>query len=128
MTLKDLKTVSELWGKLFLLLAINVFAYYAIFWFLMFARVYLNALFVDHLRWEGGRIKTDLTQFYRAMGLVLLLEWLGLLYGLYRLNKWYCDYLPHPQSLVVTIAITSLTSLLISFSAWRWFSYIFQHI
>ena len=128
MAARDLKTASQLWGKLFLLLVINVFAYYAILWFLMFAGTYLNGLFVDDLRWEDNRIRKDLTQLYRASGLVILLELVGLLYGLYRLNKWYCDFLPHAQSSAVTIAVTSLTSLMISFSTWRWFGYILQHI
>ena len=125
----DLKMAGQLVGRLFLLVAVNVFACYFISFFLAYAGTYLNGLFMPHsLRWEGDHFRKDLTQLSRVSGLIVLLEWAGLLYGLYRFNKWYCSFLPYPQSLVTTILATLLTSLLISISAWKWFSYILQNI
>lgn len=125
----DLKATGQLLGKLFLLLVVNVFACYFIPFFLAYAGTYLNGLFMpDFLRWEDGRVRKDLTQFYQVSGLIVILEWLSLLYGLYRINKWYCVFLPYPQSLAMTILATSLASFLVSISVWKWFSYILQHI
>lgn len=132
MTPKDtdnLKTVGQLLDRLCLLIAVNVFACYFIPFVLAYAGSYLNGFFIpDFLRWEDGHLRKDLTQLYRLSGLIVLVEWLGLLYGLYRFNKWYCNFLPYPQSLAVTVLATSLNSLLVSISTWNWFAYILPHI
>ena len=132
MTPKDideLQAVGQLVGRLCLLIAVNVFACYFVPFFLAYAHEYLNGLFIpDSLRWEDGHIRKELTQFFRVSGLVIIVEWLGWLYVLYRYNRWYSSFLPYPQSLATTLLATFITGVLITASSLKWFGYFFQHL
>ncbi|AUD02134.1 hypothetical protein CWM47_10060 [Spirosoma pollinicola] len=112
-----------------LLLCVNVFACYFVPFFLAYAHEYLNGFFIpDSLRWENEHIRKELTQFYQVSGFVILVEWLGWLYVLYRYNRWYSSFLPYPQSLATTLLATFITGVLITASSLKWFGYFFQHL
>lgn len=68
----------------------NGLAGLVIFYLLWLAHVYVNGLVIPNgIRWQENRLRTHLTHWYVVALLLLGVELLSLLQGLYRFNRWY---------------------------------------
>jgi hypothetical protein len=106
----DLRETGQIISRIALLIGINVLAYHAVPRFLLYAGSDLNGIFLpEPPYWVNGHLREGLSPFYRAGGLILFLEEVGLLFGIYRFNRWYCRFLPDSQGSALTWLISSIT-------------------
>ena len=111
----DLQRAGRLIGGIVLLIGVNVLAYYAVPHLLLYAGSDLNRIFLpEPPYWENGHLREGLSPLYRSGGLILFLEEVGLLFGIYKFNRWYCRFLPNPQGLVATwlVSIVAIACIL----------------
>jgi hypothetical protein len=117
----DLKVAGRVVSGTVFLVSINAFACYAVPHFLLYAGAHINGLFMpDPPYWINGQLREGLSPLYRIGGLLLILELLGLLFGLYKFNRWYCCFLPNPQASTAAWIATLLASVSIIISVSRW--------
>lgn len=106
----DVQKAGRLIGRLVLLIALNGLAYYAVSRFLLYAGSDLNRIFLpEPPYWVNGHLREGLSPFYRAGGLILFLEEVGLLVGIFQFNRWYCHFLPDPKGLAATLLVSTIT-------------------